>query len=172
MTSKFRTTFGAVILSAGMSNAAVADTVHIYTSYASNVPIGLQFPQGPDLAVRLVVSCPGSNVSRAAITIPAGASTSSFAASRLDGPIYQDLSLTLTQDYAVAPTRVAFRFTLGTVGVAGYLTPTNDFDAYVPGAECAKPWHLRFTSEPLSGAYSPNTNKGLAGGMTPFPGEQ
>jgi hypothetical protein len=172
MISKISTILGALILAAGVADGAAADTVHIYTSYASNVPPGLQFPQGPDLAVRLVLSCPGSDVSRVAITLPAGASTSSFGASSLDGPIYQDISLTLTQDFAVSPTRVAFRFTLGSVGVAGYLTPSSEFDANVPGAECSKPWHLQFTSEPLSGAYSPSTNQGLTGGMTPFPEEQ
>jgi hypothetical protein len=149
-----------------------AGQVHIFTTYSDDIAPGFTFPNGPDENVRLVITCPGSAVSQLALTMPAGASLSTFGGSSLAAPLYQDVSVMLTQDYPVSPTRIMFKVTLSTIGVSGFIGPNDDQSANFWGPDCVKPWHLELTSGPITGAYSPNTDRGLSPGQTPFPAEQ
>jgi hypothetical protein len=169
---KYGPQFGLLIglLAAPCAGAKAAD-VHIYTNYDQSEPAGITLPSGPDETVNAVVRCPGSDARALRIVLAAGATASSSAISPMSSPLYQYMKLDLEQDYAVAPTRILWRFVMANVGISGFMGPEDEDVASFNGPDCPKPWKITLTSSRLQRAYSPETVQGVHPAQTPFPDE-
>ena len=170
--SRLAIMFASVCLALGLCKPASGHEIHTYRNYNESDPPGYDLPAGPDEYVRLIIKCPTSSLPGTAIVLPAGASNSSFTAIRMSAPLYHYISLNLSQDYAVSPTRILWRLSFSNVGLSGYIGPKDEVDATFNGPDCSKPWHMKLTSTPMSGAYKPGTLGGFTPSMKPFPDEK
>lgn len=150
---------------------AHAHEVHVYRNFDQAAAPGLVLPSGPDDIVQLILDCPASSLPGMKLVLPSGATESRYAVSALSGPLYHFLVLTLSQDYAVSPTRILWRLSFGDVGLSGYIGPSDDLETTFIGPDCATSWKLSLISTPMSGAYSPDESKGITSTMKPFADE-